>query len=48
MEKALSLNIVSHQVAAPLDNSVSCEMCEFAISVIDERLDDEATIDQVL
>jgi len=35
------------QVAAPLDNSVSCEMCEFAISVIDERLDDEATIDQI-
>merc|ERR1711972_876685 len=35
------------QVAAPLDNSVSCEMCEFAISVIDGRLDDEATIDQI-
>merc|ERR1712156_1193246 len=35
------------KVAAPLDNSVSCEMCEFAISVIDERLDDEATIDQI-
>ena len=48
MKKALSLNILSHQVATPLDNSVSCEMCEFAISVIDERLDDEATIDQVL
>ena len=32
---------------APLDNSVSCEMCEFAVTVIDERLDDEATIDQV-
>ena len=30
-----------------LDNSVSCEMCEFAVTVIDERLDDEATIDQV-
>ena len=48
VKKALSLHIFSHQVAAPLDNSVSCEMCEFAISVIDERLDDEATIDQVL
>ena len=36
------------QVEAPLDNSVSCEMCEFAVTVIDERLDDEATIDQVL
>ena len=48
MKKALSLYIFSLQVAAPLDNSVSCEMCEFAISVIDERLDDEATIDQVL
>merc|ERR1712223_1216565 len=35
------------QVASPLDNSVSCEMCAFAISVIDERLDDEATIDQI-
>ena len=35
------------QVEAPLDNSVSCEMCEFAVTVIDERLDDEATIDQV-
>merc|ERR1712203_464587 len=35
------------KVATPLDNSVSCEMCEFAISVIDERLDDEATIDQI-
>jgi len=35
------------QVEAPLDNSVSCEMCEFAVTVIDERLDDEATIDQI-
>ena len=32
---------------APLENSVSCEMCEFAVTVIDERLDDESTIDQV-
>ena len=47
-EKALCLYKLSHQVATPLDSSVSCEMCEFAISVIDERLDDEATIDQVL
>ena len=48
-EKTLnSVYKLSHQVASPLDNSVSCEMCEFAISVIDERLDDEATIDQVL
>jgi len=35
------------QVEAPLDNSVPCEMCEFAVTVIDERLDDEATIDQI-
>ena len=48
LKRPLCVYKVSHQVAAPLDNSVSCEMCEFAISVIDERLDDEATIDQVL
>lgn len=35
------------QVEASLDDSVSCEMCEFAVTVIDERLDDEATIDQI-
>merc|ERR1711887_474928 len=35
------------QVEAPLDNSVSCEMCEFAISVIDMRLGDKATMDQI-
>ena len=47
------MNVLGHhiisvtQVEAPLENSVSCEMCEFAVTVIDERLDDEATIDQV-
>merc|ERR1711974_26512 len=35
------------EVQTSLDNSVSCEMCEFAVTVIDERLDDEATIDQI-
>ena len=47
MRKNTLYDISVTQVEAPLDDSVSCEMCEFAVTVIDERLDDEATIDQV-
>ena len=38
---------MSPQVPTVVDASVPCEMCEFAVKVLDERLGDTATIDQV-
>ena len=43
-----SMEVVVMPVQGALVKSkISCEMCEFAVSIIDERLGDSATIDMV-
>jgi len=38
---------VEGQVEGQMDSEVGCEICEFAVSLIDQRLDDASTVDQI-
>jgi saposin len=41
------VNFETLEVRGEVRDEVGCEICEFAVSVIDERLGDEATVDQI-
>merc|ERR1711909_101104 len=42
-----SINFETLQVEGEVEQEIGCEICEFAVTLIDQRLEDISTVDQI-